>query len=83
MVAKAERGGDVIQLNQINPQRTVLNFGNGAARGVMPASELQPVGKKVLRPIKLVALSAHQPPDEISLLHFQPLKFSSYRKFVA
>jgi hypothetical protein len=41
----------------------------------MPACKLQPVGKKVLRPIKLVAFSAHQPPDEISLLHFQPLNF--------
>jgi hypothetical protein len=49
----------------------------------MPARELQLVGKKVLRPIKLVALSAHQPPDEISLFHFQPLKFFSYRKCVA
>jgi hypothetical protein len=49
----------------------------------MPARELQPVGKKVLRPIKLVTFSAHRSPDEISLLHFQPLKFFSFRKSVA
>jgi hypothetical protein len=49
----------------------------------MPARELQAVSKKVLRPIKLVALSAHQPPDEISLLHFQPLIFFNFLKSVA
>jgi hypothetical protein len=46
----------------------------------MPTGELQLVGKNVLRPIKLVALSAHQPPDEISLLHFPTSYFISLRR---
>ena len=41
----AERHRQVIQLRQINPQRTVFNFGNGAARGILPAGILQPVGQ--------------------------------------
>jgi len=66
----AQRHSQVIQLQQINPQGTVLDFGNGAARGIMPARKLQLVSKNVLRPIVLVAFSANQPPDEIPLLHF-------------
>ena len=58
--ADAERGGKVIQLDQINPQGAVFDFGNSAARGVMPARELQLVSKFVLRPTALVTLSAHQ-----------------------
>jgi hypothetical protein len=40
----AECHGQVKQLGQINPQGAVFNFGNGAARGVLPASILQSVG---------------------------------------
>jgi hypothetical protein len=65
----AKRGSQVTHLRQINPQGTVLDFGNGAARGVMPARELQLVSKHILRPTALVAPSANQPPDEIPLLH--------------
>jgi len=65
----AQGHGQVIQLQQINPQGAVFYFGDGAACGVMPAGELQLVGEYVLRPTVLVALSADQPPDEIPLLH--------------
>jgi hypothetical protein len=65
----AERGSQITHLRQINPQGTALDFGNGAARGVMPAGELQLVSKHILRPTALVAPSADQPPDEIPLLH--------------
>jgi hypothetical protein len=49
----------------------------------MPARKLQLVSEYVLRPTVLVAPSADQSPDEISLLHFQPLKFFNFRKSVA
>jgi len=69
--ADAERGGDATQLNQINPQGTVFDFRNGAARGIIPTRELQLVRKHVLRPTASVAApSADQPPYEIPLLHF-------------
>jgi hypothetical protein len=73
--ANTERGGDAIQLDQINPQRAVFDLGNSAAGRVIPARELQLVSKLVLRPTASVATpSADQPPDEISLFHW--LKFS-------
>jgi hypothetical protein len=65
----AKRGGDIINLFQVNPQGTVLDFGDGATGGVMPARELQPVGKLVLRPTLLVALPGDEPVYEIALLH--------------
>ncbi|MGB7768308.1 MAG: hypothetical protein WBN22_05570 [Verrucomicrobiia bacterium] len=68
--ADAERGGDAIQLDQINPQRAVFDFGNSAARGVIPARELQLVSERVLRPTASVATpSADQSAYEISLFH--------------
>ena len=73
--ADTKRRGDVIQLDQINPQRAVFDLGNSAAGRVIPARELQLVSKLVLRPTASVATpSADQPPDEISLFHW--LKFS-------
>jgi hypothetical protein len=80
---KAKRDGDEINLLQVNPQQAAFNFGNGVAGGVMPARKLQLVSEYVLRPTVLVAPSADQSPDEISLLHFQPLKFFNFRKSVA
>src|SRR5665213_605801 len=77
---KTKRGGDVIKLRQVNPQQAAFNFGDGIAGGVMPARKLQLVSEYVLRPTALVAPSADQPPDEISLLHFQPLIFSTFVK---
>ena len=69
--ADAERGGDAIQLNQINPQRAVFDFGNSAARGVIPARELQLVSERILRPTASVATpSADQSAYEIPLLHW-------------
>jgi hypothetical protein len=65
----AKRGSQVTHLCQINPQGTVFDFGNGAARGVMPARKLQLVSKHILRPTALVPPSADQPSDEIPLLH--------------
>jgi len=65
----AQRHGQAIQLQQINPQGAVFNFGDSAARNVMPTCELQLVGEHVLRPTVFVALSADKPPDEIPLLH--------------
>jgi hypothetical protein len=80
--AEAKCGGQVTHLCQINPQRAVFNFGNGAARDVMPARELQVVGKFILRPTVLVALSADQPPYEIPLLHFSIGHFISLRRLI-
>jgi len=69
--ADAERGGDAIQLDQINAQRTVFDFGNSAARGVIPARELQLVSERILRPTASVATpSADQSAYEIPLLHW-------------
>jgi hypothetical protein len=78
----AQGDGHVIQLQQINPQRAVFNFGDGAACGVMPACELQFVGEYVLRPTVLVALSADQPPDEIPLLHVPTSQIISLRRLI-
>ena len=65
----AERHRQVKQLRQINPQRAVFNFGNGAARGIMPASILQSVGQIILRPVELVTPFADLSPDKIPLFH--------------
>jgi hypothetical protein len=53
--ADTECGGDAIQLDQINPQRTVFDFGNSAAGRVIPARELQLVSERILRPTASVA----------------------------
>jgi hypothetical protein len=76
----AQGHGQVIQLQQINPQGTVFNFGDGAAGGVVPARKLQFVGEFVLRPTVLVALSADQPSYEIPPLHFSTAYFISLRR---
>jgi hypothetical protein len=59
----------VKQLGKINPQRAVLDFGNGAASSILPARKLQLVGKRVLRPAMLVTQSGDLPSDEISFYH--------------
>ena len=64
-----ERHGQVIQLRQINPQRAVFDFGNGAARGILPAGIHQPVGQIALCPLKLVTPFADLSPDKITLFH--------------
>lgn len=66
----AECRREVKQLCQINPQRAAFDFGNGAARGVESARELQGVRQAVLRPALLVTQLGNLPPDEISLFHF-------------
>ena len=69
--ADAKRGGDAIQLDQINPQRAVFDFGNSAAGRVIPACELQLVSERVLRPTTSVATpSADQSAYEIPLFHW-------------
>ncbi|HUA37297.1 MAG TPA: hypothetical protein VMA35_02725 [Candidatus Sulfopaludibacter sp.] len=78
----AQRHSQVIQLQQINPQGTVLDFGDSAARGIIPASQLQLAGKSILRPLLLVAFSAHQPPYEIALLHVPTGHLASPRRFM-
>jgi hypothetical protein len=72
----AKRMGDIPNLFQINSQRTVFDFRNSAAGGVMPARPLQLVGKQVLRPALLIALSSDEPVYEIALL-LHCLKFST------
>jgi hypothetical protein len=76
----AQGHGQVIQLQQINSQGAVFNFGDGTAGDVMPAHKLQFVGEFVLRPTVLVALSADQPPYEIPPLHFSTDYFISLRR---
>jgi hypothetical protein len=76
----AKCSGDIANLIQINPQGTVFDFGNGAAGSVIPARELQLVGKHVLRPTSLVTLSADQPPYEIALYHFPTSHFTRLRR---
>ena len=65
----AEGHCQVIQLRQINPQRAVFDFGNGATLGIFPASILQPVGQIILRPVELVTPFADLSPDKIPLFH--------------
>ena len=65
----AERHRQVKQLRQINPQGAVFNFGNGAARGILPTGILQPVGQVILCPVKLVTPLADLTPDKIPLFH--------------
>jgi len=65
----AERHRQVKQLREINPQRAIFNFGNGAARGILPASILQPVGQIILRPGEFVTPFADLSPDKIPLFH--------------
>lgn len=73
----AERPGDEIQLDQVNPQRTVFDLGDGAARSIMPARELQPVGEYILRPTVFVALSGYWSRYEIALLHHLSTRHSN------
>ncbi len=65
----AERHRQVKQLRQINPQRAVFNFGNGAALGILPASILQPVGEIILRPVEVVTPLTDLSPDKIPFFH--------------
>jgi hypothetical protein len=75
--ADAERGGDAIQLDKINPQRAIFDFRNSTARGVIPARELQLVGERVLRPTASAATpSTDQSAYEIPLFHC--FKFSMF-----
>lgn len=67
----AECRREIKQLLQINSQRAAFNFGNGAARGVVPAGKLQLVGQINLRPVPPVAQSGDVPSDEISFLHHE------------
>jgi hypothetical protein len=71
-----KRPGDIPNLIQVNPQRTILDFRNSAAGGVMPTRPLQLVGKQVLRPALLIALSSDEPVYKIALL-LHCLKFST------
>ena len=69
--ADAQSLGNVIYLHQVNSQGTILDLGNGAAGGVIPARKLQFIGEYILRPRVLVAFASDQPTDEIPLLHVQ------------
>lgn len=68
--ADTKRRRDVIQLDQINPQRAVFDFGNSATGRVIPACELQLVSERILRPTAPVAApSADKSAYEIPLFH--------------
>jgi hypothetical protein len=72
-----QRGGQIPDLDQINPQRAAFEFGNGVAARLMPARKLQFDGQIRLRQSELITQSAHESPDEneIPLLH--TFKFST------
>ncbi|HUB87843.1 MAG TPA: hypothetical protein VMB22_08125 [Verrucomicrobiae bacterium] len=68
--ADTKRRGNVIQLDQINPQRAVFDSGNSAAGRAIPTRELQLVSERVLRPTAPVAApSADKSAYEIPLFH--------------
>ncbi len=65
----AECHRQVKQLREINPQRAIFNFGNGAASGISPASILQLISQIILRPVELVSPFADLSPNKIPLFH--------------
>ena len=68
----AQGGGNEQQVVFGDTQRAAFDFGDGAARGVVPAGKLQLDGKFLLRPAVALAQFDDLPPDQIQLLHLQP-----------
>jgi hypothetical protein len=69
----AQRGGDQKQVIIGDAEQSRLDFGDGAASGIMPARELQLDGEVFLRPAMMLAQLANLLSNQVFHYHFNPV----------